>query len=912
MLSDQSIQDATQDVEAYFTGREDIRGAFSCLVTADKLSKHILVIHGIGGTGKTSLLQMFRLDCKRAHVPVALVSGNKVKLAVDLLFNWATDLKADGVILPSFARTYKRYRNARARVNKQENQYPSRVDNATEIGTKIAAKTAQGTATAAIEAVVSPYMPGFGGVVGAFGGAIVGTVAEELGNFLGKRDVDLLLDPAFAEEQTSDFVDDIMRIASKRRIVLMLDTFEQVPALHDWTCYLAQRLHPNVLLVIAGREMVNWNLTWNGWMARAEIRPLEPMTTDVMRELVRRYYGTQTGQDLELAHVEEIIRFSRGLPMAVTIAVWLWVRFKYQVKGFEEVEAGVLRELVDRLREGVPPEMIPVLESASTLRYFNKPMLRAVSGLDIDAAYEDLMGFPFVKSGTIGTLRVFRLHDTLREFMDRGLQVDDPERYQELHKRAAYYYEGLVRKRSTINEPVIADQDVRNYIVEALWHRLSANKISGLQLVRTTFMAYLRRYDIALCDELLAMLLSVQDSNAEIRLCVEYLSILLVQSRSSWEYGVDRLKKLLMQSLTPQLETEVRWNLGITLDYSGDRPNAMQELSYALKLARAYPPEDPSVEVRILTRLGILQAALINFDASYETLAEAVADARKIGDSRLLAESLNEINYLFQRYDRFEDARLVLQELVEISENSMDKREQGSSYARLGEYLVDRHDYSETTAENIDKAISLFNQVKDQQSLAWANRCKGLLLMGREEPRAALRCLEQSIEDYKSRGTTRGLFRSYVVLCECLVMLGELDKVRQLFKEVDDWGERVALGDWMARWLAVQGDIEILDRSNKDRGVAISLAVSKYSESLEMGMQNSCSLLYQLADHVAARIRSLRQAGYAHEAKSIASFVIDGWLSSTANGDSPSQTERSRCAHLSTKSVVERINSGLG
>ena len=87
---------------------------------------------------------------------------------------------------------------------------------------------------------------------------------------LPHSDIDLLLDPA--KKLADDFLADIERVAPKRRLVLMLDTFEQLSALEDWARDLAQRLHPNVLLVLAGRAMPNWSRAWSGWLAQAHVK----------------------------------------------------------------------------------------------------------------------------------------------------------------------------------------------------------------------------------------------------------------------------------------------------------------------------------------------------------------------------------------------------------------------------------------------------------------------------------------------------------------------------------------------------------------------------------------------------------------------------------------------------------------
>ena len=82
-------------------------------------------------------------------------------------------------------------------------------------------------------------------------------LTDWLRGFLTKPDIDLLLDPA--KKLTSDFLEDTAKAAEKKRIVLLLDTYEQMSALEDWVGEVAQKIHPNVLMVIAGRKLPDWN-----------------------------------------------------------------------------------------------------------------------------------------------------------------------------------------------------------------------------------------------------------------------------------------------------------------------------------------------------------------------------------------------------------------------------------------------------------------------------------------------------------------------------------------------------------------------------------------------------------------------------------------------------------------------------
>ena len=260
--------DQDKELAEFFTDVEHLRGAFKDAVAAPTLTKRLFVIHGVGGVGKSSLLRMFRLHCKGVNVPVALASGDEAKSAFDILARWTDDLKADGVSFSAFSKTFAHYREIQAKVDAQAKKAGGR---AADIAGKAASKTAEAAGGAFAGAAIGSLIPGVGTAIGgALGGVLGGMGAEALTDwlrgFLKQPDIDLLLDPA--KKLTDDFLTDIAKAAEKRRVVLMLDTFEQMTALEDWTREVAQRLHPNVLFVIAGRALPNWGRTWDSWQSK--------------------------------------------------------------------------------------------------------------------------------------------------------------------------------------------------------------------------------------------------------------------------------------------------------------------------------------------------------------------------------------------------------------------------------------------------------------------------------------------------------------------------------------------------------------------------------------------------------------------------------------------------------------------
>jgi hypothetical protein len=451
--------DEESDLEQFYTDSEHALQIFEQLVTSVTLPKRLLMIHGLGGVGKSTLLKMYALTCQKHHIPSALIASEEASSSVDVLAKWEADLKRDGITLPSFQKTLNRYRAVQAKVEaeaKKGHQGASLV--ADKMG-KTVAKTAINMAASAIPIV--------GPLVGAVGSESAEAFIDWLRSFLTKPDVDLYLDPTMRLE--SDFQNDLSRAIAHQRIVLMADTYEQMTTLDSWMRELARNLPKNVLLVIAGRNIPAWDRSWQDWLGKAEIVELKEMTPDNIRRLVYRYHTHIRRSDPDSKQVEAIVHFARGLPMVATTVVQLWV--KYGLEDFQTIRPQVVADLVDRLLEGVPSDLRPAFESAAILRSFNVEALRTLLENDhAEALYTELRRWPFIRSRKEG----LAVHDAMREMISEALKVRAPERYRTLQEHAAAYYESQIAK--------VTDEESGRYRLERLYHHIRANEVSGIEL----------------------------------------------------------------------------------------------------------------------------------------------------------------------------------------------------------------------------------------------------------------------------------------------------------------------------------------------------------------------------------------------------------------------------------------------
>ncbi|MCX7839970.1 MAG: hypothetical protein N2559_11030, partial [Anaerolineae bacterium] len=161
-----------KELESYFTDVEYLRELFKRWIAAPELPKRLLIIHGVGGVGKSSLLRIFRLDAKGVHIPIAMASGDEQKSALDVLYfksssgeerGWVADLKAEGIRFPKFDATFERYCEIQAKVNAQAKKAGER---AAKIAGKVALETAEEVGGALAGAAIGSVIPGIGTVIG--------------------------------------------------------------------------------------------------------------------------------------------------------------------------------------------------------------------------------------------------------------------------------------------------------------------------------------------------------------------------------------------------------------------------------------------------------------------------------------------------------------------------------------------------------------------------------------------------------------------------------------------------------------------------------------------------------------------------------------------------------------------------
>ena len=245
-----------------------------------------------------------------------------------------------------------------------------------------------------------------------------------------------------------DVADLVARLHDAGPVVLAVDSVDQLLLLDSWwRTDLLPALPSTVTTVLAGRTgpTTAW---WTAPSWRGQVRGvhLGPLPDDAASALLAAAGVAGPAAD-------RIRRYARGHPLALHLAA-----AADQTRPGLHVDPGppveVAAELLRAMLAETEPRVVATLEAASVLRRADEPLLAALLALDdAGTAWRELAGLPFVEATPDG----LRVHDLVRDCVARMLAARDPDRHEELRRRAATHLSGRVRRQAAPSWRTTAD-----------------------------------------------------------------------------------------------------------------------------------------------------------------------------------------------------------------------------------------------------------------------------------------------------------------------------------------------------------------------------------------------------------------------------------------------------------------------
>ncbi|QJD82135.1 helix-turn-helix transcriptional regulator [Cohnella herbarum] len=228
----------------------------------------------------------------------------------------------------------------------------------------------------------------------------------------------------------------IRNTSKDNKLVLALDTFEEVGEMENWLReQFVAHLAPSVLLLISGRTPLNAQ-----WYAQSSQRqritpmPLGELDYDSVKQLLMRSGIHQ--DDL----INRIWHRTGGHPLTLSLLAATALTASLQDETYMDDE--LLNRLVPIWLKEIPNVLMrEIVEAASVLRHFDHQSLSYVLGRPVATEYfRKLIGYSFVRKVEQGWL----LHDLFRNAINENMRLLVPQDYDRLWKRCVlYYYEKI-------------------------------------------------------------------------------------------------------------------------------------------------------------------------------------------------------------------------------------------------------------------------------------------------------------------------------------------------------------------------------------------------------------------------------------------------------------------------------------
>lgn len=484
---------------ANFVGREKELALFRALLRPE--NGGVLNIYGVGGIGKSTLLDQFievargpdtlvgRVDGKDTALILTIVEHQRVYNVLNLLESLANQLGASSIYKQPFRAFSKEVEEVRRLMQRLERRRLPDEKNALALGQDFLAQAAGG-ATGVLVA----------GLPGAFLGAAVGTLvspaldymSQELRNLLAKYrfskgDVQRALNAA--TNVTRLFVSAVNRLAREHqeKVVLLFDTYEEMGSAETWMrTLLLKDLDEKIVLVIAGRDRLadKWREDLNGALQQVELEPFSD-------PLAREYLQKRNVTDPQI--LAGMVHDAAGLPLALSIVAES-TRFDRSAPFAPVPFLALDRSIVERFLSQIQDEQLRevVYACSLTLTFDTDLLQKMLDKADLSAQMRELLRFSFVE---ISREERFSLNDRFREFVSAYFRQERPETAEIWNKRAIEYYEQRIREAPLHDLPMLywnylhhcffGDEEARDLLV-------AAKSRKGLIEIRTATSADLK------------------------------------------------------------------------------------------------------------------------------------------------------------------------------------------------------------------------------------------------------------------------------------------------------------------------------------------------------------------------------------------------------------------------------------
>lgn len=455
-----------------FVGRKDIVAQYVQnlrLQTIASGKKPIVSISGIGGVGKTSLVnELMKVGSSDIIYTEVDASDNIGDDITQLLTVLCYKARQAGKPI-TFKRTLKKLARRRELISgvlQGAADIPKPIAELLYSAVQLTAGVLGGPVSSGLVNSLFPQEPFV---------QLAGSVFERFAKVRKEKEgYELLVETK--RTLTGAFVDDINELAGKRPFVIVIDDFEKLASqLNPWILKnllddFGEQIECDLRFLVAGRnELVatdaRWHDVWRTQGLLLELK-LEPFSDEEVAEYLKVNCQIESEQA-----TRRVTDFTSGLPLWVS----LWAAGGAQLDKYESVHD--LATVTDRIMRWLPSDKEQEwLEVAACCWWFNEDVLASVLGKE-----NSKQAFAWLRaqgSGVQSYADGWKLHDVIRDAVEGYLKRRSEKNWRGVHQTIADYFQSLqVARAANRTRMKQRYQDIAwlRYILLELFHRVRGN-----------------------------------------------------------------------------------------------------------------------------------------------------------------------------------------------------------------------------------------------------------------------------------------------------------------------------------------------------------------------------------------------------------------------------------------------------
>jgi LuxR family maltose regulon positive regulatory protein len=466
------------------------------------------------------------------------------------------------------------------------------------------------------------------------------------------------------------------------------------PGAETWLSMLVEHMPARCHLVLSGRSVPA--LPFTEMIARNEVLPLGQAELGLSHEEIQTL-AERLGTPLTPDQIDELATRLEGWPAGIMLALQPLPAGMAGslLKGGAGPEA-LFASLADSMLKAQPPDLKHFLLTSSTLKQLTPEWCSSILGMSGGARW-----LAAVQNRNLFVSRVsgkLVYHTLFRDFLQEQLRRTAPDRYVDLHLRAARWFEERDDIDSAFNHYVSAGRlDRAGEIAE--W-------ATGAYFVQGKF------------ETLLNWSARLREVGARAPQ-LSFECAMVLTDRYDYQAAQDELERA-MAEFTKRGEelgiAKVRLQRARISLLKGDYQESIKQAAQLLSSHLA------EVRGRALRIIGLAYLRLGDVTASVEYLEESLALHRAVGLRSSLSHLLQDLHLAYTRLGRLDDAGACLHEVVALRRNMGGASAMALALNNLGYYLHQRSDYRQAlaTLEEGLEVIAGFQYRNSECYLLWS------------------------------------------------------------------------------------------------------------------------------------------------------------------------------------------------